>query len=105
MIEWVFIRGVTEHFHDGALFLGRSAAPLLVQEAGGNRLLWTQSLDWGGGGVNWDERRNVNNGEVQTMGQTGTGAENRREEMSHITAVSRVLVKILLEQLHLNNVF
>lgn len=38
------------------------------------------------------------------MGQTGTGAENRRGEMSHITAVSRVLVKILLEQLHLNNV-
>lgn len=101
MIEWVFIRGVTEHFHDGALFLGRSAAPLLVQEAGGNRLPRTQTLD---GGINWDERRNVNNGEVQTMGQTGTGAENRREEMSHITAVSRVLVKILLEQLHSNNV-
>lgn len=35
----------------------------------------------------------------------GTGAENRREEMSHITAVNRVLVKILLEQLHSNNVF
>lgn len=38
------------------------------------------------------------------MGQTGTGAENRREEMSHITAVNRVLVKILLEQLHSNTV-
>lgn len=39
------------------------------------------------------------------MGRTGTGAENRREEMSHITAVNRVLVKILLEQLHSNNVW
>lgn len=36
------------------------------------------------------------------MGQTGTGAENRRDEMSHITAVNRVLVKILPEQLHSN---
>lgn len=47
MIEWVFIRGVTEYFHDGALFLSRSVAPLLVQEKGGNRLPWTQSLDGG----------------------------------------------------------
>lgn len=47
MIEWVFIRGVAEHFHDGALFLDRSEAPLLVQEAGGNWLPWTQSLDGG----------------------------------------------------------
>lgn len=37
-------------------------------------------------------------------GTDGDGAESRREEMSHITAVSRVLVKILLEQLHSNTV-
>lgn len=55
-------------------------------------------------GRNWDERRDVNNGSVGTMGQTGTGAWSRREEMSHIAAVSRVLVKILLEQLHSNTV-
>lgn len=56
-------------------------------------------------GINWDNRRDVNNGSVQTMGQTGTGAENTREAMSHITAVNWVLVKILLEQLHSNTVF
>lgn len=50
-------------------------------------------------GINWVERRDVNNGSVQTMGQTGTGAENRRDEMSHITAVNRALVKILPEHL------
>lgn len=95
---WVFLPdAVIERFHKGA----RLTWPLLVQETGRNQLLWAESADVG---INWDERRDVNSGSVQTMGQTGTGAENRREEMSHITAVNRVLVKILLEQLHSNTV-
>lgn len=83
MIEWVFIRGVTEHFHDGALFLGRSAAPLLVQEAGGNRLLWTQSLDWGGGKLGRKEKckqwRGADNG---TDGDR-SGEQKGRDESYH----------------------
>lgn len=80
--------------------------PLLVQETYCNQA--TCALPDTAKEINWGERRDedyrgrdVNNGEVQTMGQPG-GQEWRTEgKMSHITAAERTLIEIPLHQLDL----
>lgn len=67
---------MTEHFHNGIVFPARLMRPLLVQETHCNQA--TCALPDTAKEINRGERRDedyrgrdVNNGEVQTMGQPG----------------------------------
>lgn len=54
--------------------------------------------------MNWGERRDVNNGEVQTMGQPGGQERSTEGKMSHITAANQTLIEMPLQQPDLTDV-
>lgn len=78
--ERVFVRGVTEHFHDGVLFLGGT---LISSGSGGrDRLLWTESV---GAGINWEgkERRKQWRGADNGTDGDRSGEQKGRDESYH----------------------